>query len=221
MGDPKWIAAYKRECATINANHAQVALERKEAGEYIFPEKCIVYRVNVVHEYKWKLDPESVDTYRWLECTRFTADGSKEDRNISKIQVYAATPDISFILFWMGTIAVHRMYVFESDAVRAYLQAPNIDDAIVLMYDEFLQRLGMPKYARIISGFYDTLMAALGFDKFSDAVFKKEGWSKCDVARCMYIKYCEEYKVYIYAVHHSDNYTFASSCKEAMLNTMH
>jgi hypothetical protein len=131
--------------------------------------------------------------------------------------VYAATPDIGLVLFWMGIIACKGIYVLETDAVRAYLQAPTIDDTIILVYDAFIQRMGMPKYARITSGFYGTLMAALGFNKFSDHVFLQEGWSKCDVARCMYIKHNEEFGCLVYALHHSDNNSIASPNKDAII----
>ena len=188
--DERWIAAYQRECATIIAKKAQVELEKDATGAYIFPLKCIVYRVNVVHEFKWKLDP-LLQEFRWYECARFTADSSRDRRQLKPGHVYAATPDIGLVLFWMGIIACKGMYVEETDAVRAYLQAPTIDDTIILVYHAFIQRMGMPKYARITSGFYGTLMAALGFNKFSDHVFLQEGWSKCDVARCMYIKHNE------------------------------
>ena len=214
--DERWIRSDKREIESIAVYKAQVALETDEQGRFIFPNKCIIYRVNVVHDYKWRLDPFE-NLIRWLECSRFTADSSRDSRTLDPGQVYAATPDIGLVLFFMGIIAVLRMYVFETDAVRAYLQAPSIDeDEIILMYDENLQRLGMPKYARIVSGFYGTLMAALGFDQFSDSVFKIEGWRKLDVARCMYIKYNERHSCYVYALHHSDNYTYACINKEAV-----
>ena len=214
--DKRWNEAYLREMRTIRDNNTQVELiVDKKTGNYVFPVGCVVYRINVVHEYKWKIDPAD-GMYKWLECAGFTADASVDARPFKRDELYAETPDGSLVMFYLNLCASKGWHLLETDAVRAYLQAPSIDTDTVVIYPNFLVELGMPKCALLKKGLYGTVMAALGYQQFSDDIFHKNGWGKLEVARGLYIIMDSPGVVGAMCLRHSDNYAWASSSLERL-----
>ena len=216
--DKRWNSAYLREMKVIKDNEAQVELAvNKETGGYVFPADCVVFRINVVHEYKWKKDPGD-GVYKWLECARFTADASVDARPFTREELYAETPDGSLVMYFLNLCASMKWFLRESDSVRAYLQAPSIDTDTVVVYPDFLVELGMPKCALLKKGLYGTVMAALGYQRFSDDIFRKHGWGKLDVARGLYVIMDSPGVIGAICMRHSDNYAWAAPSLDRIIS---
>jgi hypothetical protein len=108
--DERWNSAYIREMNILKDSNAQHTLQKDTVtGRYNFPAGCVVFRINVVHEFKWKVDPED-GQWKWLECARFTADASKDARPFKREELYAETPDGSLVLFFLNLCIVEIVH---------------------------------------------------------------------------------------------------------------
>ena len=183
-----------------------IELDIDENGREIIPEGSIVLRMLELSEYKWKADPDSGEMV-WLESTRAVIDGSKDTRDVD---FYAGTPSRTVFLLLLSIEATLGVHSVAADAVRAYLNAENIDRNIIVIFSKGASKFGMKRIMLLNKGGYGTKGGAISWEIWFDKqAVDIRGFSKCRLAQCVYTKKVENEIVRLFR--HSDD--IRMSCK--------
>lgn len=161
-------------------------------------------RLIAVLDYKWKPDPDTNEMC-WLEVVRIVCDGSSDKR--SGELTYAETPDRT-LLFLMASIeATMGVYSKQGDAIRAYLNAPSLDNNLVVIADkDMAEGIGIERFEQesvLLKGLYGSTKGALSFQVWVEKIINDMGFKKCDVARGAYLKTVDDEVIRM--LRHSDD----------------
>ena len=207
--DPKWTKASEREQQKLMDEEVFISCPTDANGNPILPENHITIPLIEILEWKWKKDPDT-GIERWLECSRIVGNGAKDDRANEK--TYAETPDRSLLLYMLSVGATKGEKAMVGDAVRAYLNALSLDRNIVI-YAPATMRL-LPRVSILNKGLYGTIKGALSFQVWVDEKLMNIGYSKCDVARGVYLKRENDQVARVYR--HSDDFRLSSTDDELL-----
>jgi hypothetical protein len=106
-------------------------LSRDKHDYNIRSNDAVFLRLHLLYDRKWEKYPDdSGSREMWLEVCRIVADGSTYPRDKS---MYAETPDMSLVLMFTSMMTSLKYFIFVGDVARAYLNAPTIEENIVLV----------------------------------------------------------------------------------------
>jgi hypothetical protein len=207
--DPRWKKASKKEQQKLLDEEVFNELPRDQSGEYVLPDGYLILRLFEIHEFKWKLDPETNEMV-WLECARIVMDGSEDKREGE--MTYAETPDRTVLMLMISIGATTGEVDMTADAVRAYLNALSIDRNIVVISPPELEML--PKLSMLHKGLYGSTKGALSFQVWVDDKLSNIGYSKCQSARSVYIK---KGSSTVRLLRHSDDFRISTSNEDDLI----
>ena len=181
--DPRWRAAYQREVQKLREENTMETLPKDSLGRFIRPSNAIVMKLLAVLEWKWKPDP---DTQRegWLECVRIVCDGSVDKREGENS--YAETLDRTLLFLMTSIECTLGIPNTCGDAVRAYLNAPSLDNNLVVIADDDM--IGLGRESLLIKALYGSTKGALSWQVWVDSKLRDIDYQKCDIARGVYMK---------------------------------
>lgn len=195
----RWMRADQREVKKLLEEAVFGSLAVDNMGRTIRPVHAIVLRLLRIREWKWKPDPDT-GNMGWLECVRIVVDGSQDQSTGS---YYAVTPD-RMIMFLMASANATLGYEEKNtDAVRAYLNAPSLVKNIVVKAPRDM--VGIPGESLLLKGLYGSKSGALSWEVWCDNVLINSlEYVKCSVARGVYMK--DDVGVITRVLRHSDDF---------------
>ena len=206
----RWQRALKREIVKINEENTLTGLPKNELKQYIRPDDAIIMRLIQVREYKWKVDPDT-NIEGWLEVVRIVCDGST-DKRVGEV-TYAETPDRTLLYLMASIEASMGIHSRQGDAIRAYLNAPSLDKNLVVIADrDMTEGTGSERFEReslLLKGLYGSIKGALSFQVWIEKILKDLDYSKCDIARGVYLKTVQDDMVRI--LRHSDDFRISAT----------
>ena len=203
----RWQRADEREIKKLLQEAVFGSLAVDNMGRTIRPEGAIVLRLLRIREWKWKPDPDT-GLMGWLECVRIVIDGSEDTSGGS---FYAVTPD-RMILFLVASANATLVYAeSNTDAVRAYLNAPSLVKNIVARAPRDMK--GIDAESLLLKGLYGSKSGALSWEVWcEDKLINSLQFVKCSVARGVYMK--EENGEVTRVLRHSDDFYLSGTLPE-------
>jgi len=171
----------------------------------------VVMELIPVFEYKWKPDPKT-GVMCWLECCRIVINGSTDTREHEN--VYAETPEQVVTLTNLDVSAKQEESNKQSDATRAYLQAEQTEEGVVVSPCSVLRQNGLDdKEYDVGTALYGDRLAALQWEMKAEEGLIGAGSVKCITTRSTYYKELPNNSV-IRIVRHSDDFLFCGVNEE-------
>lgn len=198
---PRWREAIKREVEKLFK-----AGTLKKRDYSVTP--SVIMELIPVFEYKWKMNPTTGEMC-WLECCRIVINGSTDTREHDN--VYAETPDQAIVLASLDLSAKCCDEDESSDAARAYLQAEQTEEGVVVTPCSVLKRNGLSdEQYDIGTALYGDRLAALQWQMKAEKELLAVGCEKCISTRSSYVKLLGDDDQYlIRIVRHSDDFLFS------------
>ena len=125
-------------------------------------------------------------------------DGSVDKRDEVS---YAETPDRTLLFMMVSMEASLGIPSTSGDAIRAYLNAPSLDNNLVVVADEDMEGLG--RESLLLKALYGSTKGALSWQVWVDCKLQSIDYNKCNVAKGVYLKQIDKEVARLYR--HSDD----------------